>query len=64
MGEWLGFKRVTGLRGGLWSEEIPASDGVVGRSSWASVSIGSVTNFDVLITSPCWSQVNVVITVA
>ena len=46
VGEWSGFARVTGLCGGLWSEEIPASEGVVGRSSWASVLIGSVTDCD------------------
>ena len=37
--EWSGVKRVTGLHGGLWSEEIPASDGDVGRSFCISGSI-------------------------
>ena len=39
---------------GLLSEEIPASEGVVGRSSWASGLIGSMTDCDAPITSPCW----------
>ena len=39
----VGDKRVTGLFGGLCSEEIPAFDGDVGGSFWVSVTIGSVT---------------------
>ena len=64
VGVWIGVKGLAGVCCELWSEEIPTSEGVVGRSSWASVSIGSVIDFDVPIMSPCWSRVNVVITVA
>ena len=64
VGVWTGVEGLAGVLCELWSEEIPASEGVVGRSSWASVLIGSVTDFDVPITSPCWSRVNVVVTVA
>ena len=64
VGVWTGVEGLAGVCCKLWSEEIPASEGVVGRSSWASVLIGSVTDFDVPITSPCWSRVNVIVTVA
>ena len=64
LGVWIGVEGLGGVCCELWSEEIPASEGVVGRSSCALVMIGSVTDFDVPITSPCWSQVNVVVTVA
>ena len=62
VGEWSGVKRVTGLRGGLWSEEIPASDGDVGGSFCLSGSIFSVTEWISPITSPPSSiLVNVVV---
>ena len=62
VGEWSGVKRVTGLRGGLWSEEIPAFDGDVGGSFWASTSICSMTEWMSPITSPPSSiLVNVVV---
>ena len=64
VGVWTGVEGLAGVCCELWSKEIPTFEGVVGRSSWASVSIGSVTDFDVSITSPCWSWVNVVVTVA
>ena len=64
VGVWTGVEGLAEVCCELWSEEIPASEGVVGRSSWASVLIGSVTDFDVPITSPCWSRVNVIVTVA
>ena len=61
-GDGVGDKRVTGLFGGLWSEEIPASDGDVGGSFWASTSIFSVTEWIDPITSPPSSiLVNVVV---
>ena len=53
VGEWSGVKKVTGLlHGGIWSEEIHASDGDVGGSFWASVSIFSMTEWMSPITSP------------
>ena len=51
-GDRVGDKRVTGLFGGLWSEEILASDGDVGGSFWASATICSVTEWMDPITSP------------
>ena len=42
VGEWSGVKRVTRLCGGLWLDKIPAFDGDVGGSFWASAMIGSV----------------------
>ena len=41
-GDGVGDRRVTGLFGGICSEEIPASDGDVGGSFWASATIGFV----------------------
>ena len=64
VGVWTGVEGLAGVCCELLSEEIPASKGVVGRSSWASVSIGSITDFDVPCMSPCSSRVNVVVTVA
>ena len=64
VGVWTVVEGLAGVCCELWSEEIPTSEGVVGRSSWASVSIGSVIDFDVPITSPCWSRVNVIVTVS
>ena len=62
VGEWSGVKRVMGLCGRLWSEEIPASDGDVGGSFWASASIFSVTKWMSPITLPPSSiLVNVVV---
>ena len=61
VGVWTGVKWLTGVCGEILLEEIPASEGVEGRSSW---SICSVTDFDVPITSPCSSWVNFVVTVA
>ena len=55
VGEGTGVDGLAGMCGGLPSKEIPASEGVVGRSSWASVLSGSVTDCDAPITSPCWS---------
>ena len=52
MGEWSGVKRLMGLRGGLWSEEIPASDGDVGRSSYISGSTYLVIDLLCPIMSP------------
>ena len=61
VGVWTGVEGLAGVCCELWSEEISSSGGVVGRSS---VLIGSVIDFDVPITSPCWYRVNVVVTVA
>ena len=52
VGEWSGVKRVTGLFGGIWSEEIPASDGDVGRSFCISGSTSSMTDLLCPIMSP------------
>ena len=61
VGVWTGVEGLAGVCCELWSEEIPSSEGVVGRSSWASVLIGSVTDCDVPITSPCRSGINVIV---
>ena len=61
VGVWTGVKGLAGVWCEIFSEEIPDSEGVEGRSSR---SIGSVTDFDVPITSPCSSRVNVVVIVA
>ena len=62
VGEWSGVKRVTGLFGGLWSEEIPAFDGDVGGSFCISGSTSFVTEWMSPITSPPSSiLVNVVV---
>ena len=52
VGELSGFNRVTGLRGGLWSKEIPASNGDVGRSSCIAGSTSLVTVLLCPIMSP------------
>ena len=64
VGVWTGVEGLVGVCCELLSEEIPTSEGVEGRSSYASGSRGSVTDFDVPSTSPCSSWVNVVVTVA
>ena len=64
MGVWTGVEGLVGVCCEILLEEIPASEGVEGRSSCASVSIGSVTDLDVPIMSPCSSRVNVIVTVA
>ena len=64
VGVWTGVEGLGKVCYDLWLEEIPASDDVVGRSSWVLVMIGSVIDFDVPITSPCWSRVNVIVIVA
>ena len=61
VGVWTGVEGLAGVCCELWSEEISSSGSVVGRSSGLS---GSVIDFDAPITSPCWSQVNIIVTVA
>ena len=61
VGVWTGVEGLAGVCCELWSEEISSFGGVVGRSLGL---IGSVIDFDAPITSPCWSRVNVVVTVA
>ena len=51
-GDGVGDKRVTGMFGGLCSEEIPASDGDVGRSFCISGATSSVTDLLCPIMSP------------
>ena len=64
VGVWTGVEGWAGVCCEILLKEIPAFEGVEGRPSCASMSSGSVTDFDVPSTSPCSSWVNVVVTVA
>ena len=61
-GDGVGDKRVTGLFGGICSEEIPAFGGDVRGSFWASTTIGSVTEWmDPIMLPPSSILVNVIV---
>ena len=53
MGEWSGVVGLVEVGHGL-SEEISASDGVVGPSFWVSWSICSMTDLTSPMMSPSW----------